>query len=289
MVWPDGGSVVYAMEQPSGRMRLERLDLRTGMRSFLHDDPDASERELTVSADGNIHAYNQVKGGPGLFTDMWVVRRDPPARVKVPAEAQWSSFPSLSADGRRVAFSETGQTLHVFDVDFDDPDFRAETDDGRDEKKRKEMEERRKNARGKALKAGALRRFKGDYPWPRLSPDGAAIVCGAHRSGDFEIVALAVAEANEKLASKETRLTTSPGIDVRPAWSPDGRRIAFTSNRDGNFEIYVMESDGSRPRRVTRHPERDDFATWHPDGNRLVFVGERDGSLDLYEVGLDAE
>jgi Tol biopolymer transport system component len=278
VVWPDGKSIVFNLEQPSGRMKLVRLDLATKKLSLLHADENLSDRELTVSGDGNVYAYNLIKGGPGIISDLWAVRIDPPAVIKLPAEAQWSSFPSVSGDGKRVVFAETGQTLHLFEINFDDPDFRSDQDDGSDEKKRKEQEERRKNSRAKAMKAGTLWQFKGDMLWPRLSPDGQTIAYGDHRGGDFEIFAMNADGTNAR------RLTKSPGIDARPAWSPDGKQIAFTSNRDGNHEIYVMNADGSEPRRMTNHPERDDFAAWHPNGRQLVFVGEREGSLDLYSL-----
>jgi Tol biopolymer transport system component len=281
VVWPDGKSIVYTLEQDSGRMKIVRFDLATKKVELLHKDDKISDRELTVSGDGNVYAYNVVKGGPGIIGDLFVVRIDPPAMVKVPAEQQWSSWPAISADGKSVVYAETGSKFHYFKIDFDDPAYRTDGDGELDEKARKKMEELRKEARKKALGAKALWEIKGDYNWPRLSPDGKSIVCGSQKLGDFELFTMDIDGKNEK------RLTKSPGIDARPAWSPDGKRIAFTSNRDGNYEIYVMNADGSNPRRITNHPERDDFPSWHPDGKRLVFVGERKGSFDVYMIDVD--
>lgn len=283
VVWPDGKSVVFTLEQESGRMKIVRLDLETKKIEPLHKDDSISDRELTVSADGNVYTYNVVKGGPGILSDIFVVRRNPPALIKVPAEAQWSSWPGISPDGKSLVFAETGSTLHYFQIDFDDPVFRAEVDSGKDEKVRNKLDALRRESRKKALAAGILRSFKGDYNWPRISPDGKSILFGSQKLGDFEIFVMDIKGGNEK------RLTNSPGIDSRPAWSPDGKRIAFTSNRDGNYEIYVMNADGTGVRRITNHKERDDFPAWYPDGKRLVFVGERDGSLDLYMVDVDAK
>jgi TolB protein len=84
------------------------------------------------------------------------------------------------------------------------------------------------------------------------------------------------------------RLTSGPGMDMRPAWSPDGKRLAFTSNRDGNYEIYLVNADGSGLRRLTHNPERDDYPAWHPDGRHLAVVSERAGRFDLYLVEVPA-
>ena len=47
-----------------------------------------------------------------------------------------------------------------------------------------------------------------------------------------------------------TRLTTSAGFDVEPAFLSNGQ-IAFASNRTGHGDIYVMSPNGSAQTRVT--------------------------------------
>jgi len=84
-----------------------------------------------------------------------------------------------------------------------------------------------------------------------------------------------------------TRLTSSPGADLNPAWSPDGARIAFASDRAGNREIFVMNADGSNPVRLTNHPSADYLPAWSPDGTRIAFVSERDGNAEIYVMNAD--
>jgi tricorn protease len=47
------------------------------------------------------------------------------------------------------------------------------------------------------------------------------------------------------------RLTNHDGYEMFARYSPDGRYLAFTGQYDGNTEVYVMPSDGGRPRRLT--------------------------------------
>jgi WD40 repeat protein len=91
--------------------------------------------------------------------------------------------------------------------------------------------------------------------------------------------------------SANTRLTTDPASDSRPAWSPDGREIAFVSFRNEpnptncypscNSEIYVMNADGTNVRRVTDSPGIDTWPSWSPDGTRLAF---QRGEPSLWEI-----
>lgn len=85
----------------------------------------------------------------------------------------------------------------------------------------------------------------------------------------------------------ETRLTTTTGADLDPAWSPDGSKIAFSSERDGNFEIYSMGSRGENPVRLTQNSASDFRPAWSPDGSRIAFVSGRDGNTDIYVMNAD--
>ncbi len=89
-------------------------------------------------------------------------------------------------------------------------------------------------------------------------------------------------------ASQEKRLTTSPGLDIFPAWSPDGARIAFTSGRDGNWELYVMGSDGAHQRRLTRTPEEDEgVPAWSPDGEKIAYVTDPINDPQIHLMNAD--
>ncbi len=83
------------------------------------------------------------------------------------------------------------------------------------------------------------------------------------------------------------RLTTHVGMEMFPRLSPDGKHIAFTGQYDGNTEVYVMPSEGGRPRRLTWTAtlSRDDVSDrmgpnnivlgWSPDGKNIIFRSRR--------------
>jgi Tol biopolymer transport system component len=62
-----------------------------------------------------------------------------------------------------------------------------------------------------------------------------------------------------------------------PAWSPDGRRLAYNNAwfPPYNTDIWLMQSDGTKPRRLTRHRDSELQPTWSPDGRRIAFLSDR--------------
>jgi len=85
----------------------------------------------------------------------------------------------------------------------------------------------------------------------------------------------------------DTRSTVARRLNrtgSQPRWSPDGARILFLA---GAGDIWVMRSDGSRPRRLTHtaygYP---DDAVWSPDGQRIAYSRSR-GYAGIYVVNAD--
>lgn len=119
---------------------------------------------------------------------------------------------------------------------------------------------------------------------PAWSPAYARLAFQSYRNGNWDIFT-ARADCGDSQSETECdlkQLTDHPADDLLPAWSPDGRYIAFVSARDGNPEIYLMDTDGGRPRRLTNDPTGDWRPAWLPDSRRLVFTSSRGGNNDLY-------
>ena len=62
------------------------------------------------------------------------------------------------------------------------------------------------------------------------------------------------------------RLTSHPGLEIRPKISPDGKWVAFSGQYDGSTNIYLIPIEGGEPKRLTYDVESDNCLGWTPDG-----------------------
>ena len=163
--------------------------------------------------------------------------RGAPQPLAVPAPS--GALPSLSRDGRRVAFATQERTTNLFTVDFDP--LRREV-------------------------VGALRAVTEGSRVVRsgeISPDGAWIVFDTSEpQEDIFLVG--------RDGTSLQPLTADAAKDRDPHWSPDGRRILFYSDRNGTYEAYAITlADRSLERLAPGETILDPF--WSPDGRSLVY------------------
>ena len=81
-------------------------------------------------------------------------------------------------------------------------------------------------------------------------------------------------------------------VSINQAHSLDSM-IAFTSNRDnpgGNPDIFIMKSDGSKPRNLTKNlASRDLHPSWLPDGTKIAFESHSEDDSDVYVIDVDGK
>jgi TolB protein len=98
------------------------------------------------------------------------------------------------------------------------------------------------------------------------SPDGKLLIYTAQRNGDYDIYRISA------MGGKETRLTSTKGLDDGSEYSPDGKYIYYNSVRSGTMQIWRMKPDGSNHEQITN----DEFNNWFPhispDGKWIVFI-----------------
>lgn len=78
-----------------------------------------------------------------------------------------------------------------------------------------------------------------------------------------------------------------------PQPSPDGRWVAYTTTAVDKTEnrtdsdIWLVPSEGGKPRRLTNGPKHDRHPRWSPDGKWIAFESNRSGEFQIYVIGVE--
>jgi serine/threonine protein kinase len=210
------------------------------------DDP-AVDSTPVWSSDGRHLYFASSRSGT---TNLWRVAIDEttgitsgaPEPIVVPT--QNAVHPTLSRDGRRLAYMASSWTSDVYAVAID---------------------------LARAVLDGQPRWILGGpHHWVGLhaSPDGQRLAY-VRASQQRDLFVTGVDGANPQ------RLTDDR-IGIRcPAWAPDGRSLVVLSTRRGDKDLIFVEPDGGRTRRLTDLPSTGMVGcpAWSPtDRTRLVLV-----------------
>ena len=218
-------------------------------------DPSLHLAGPTVSADGTVTGVSEVStgeaqiavGGPD-FTGLVALT---PHRAD-PHQASLDLKPSLSADGKRLAF----------------------------------MSDRSSCCTDEAIWEGPIRRphqvsfppdASGGDDSPAYLPDGSALVMVAWRNNHGNLDQAAIPSGRPRLSIDGTSADV-----LDPAPGPGGK-MAWVSRKNGNANIVVGGIDGSSPVVVANFADCRQ-PTWSPDGKTLVFISQHGGSTDLWSV-----
>ena len=223
-----------------------------------------------------------------------------PGFRKITSESGLEVDPSLSPDGRFVAYSsrssgnwdifrksldESG-TTNLTEESYDDDTQPAFSPDGRRIAFRSERQ-----GGGIFLMStdGDSPRRLSDFGYgPAWSPDGMEIVCRegkAHpqnRSPKSRLWVIDV-ESGEK-----RRITDADAVS--PSWSPNGHRIAYAASRPGGQrDLWSVPAGGGKPLPITDDAAPDSSPVWSPDGKLLYYVSGRRGTARIWRVPVNEE
>jgi Tol biopolymer transport system component/DNA-binding winged helix-turn-helix (wHTH) protein len=126
--------------------------------------------------------------------------------------------------------------------------------------------------------------YNPSYPATAAKGDRLAFVDSSEDLDIWRVDGPAVKNRFGGVRSAPTKLIASTRDDTNPQYSPDGSRIAFTSSRAGTDAIWVSDSDGSNPVQVTDVKAETGTPRWSPDGRYLAFDSMKSGSEDIYVV-----
>jgi serine/threonine protein kinase/Tol biopolymer transport system component len=214
------------------------------------------------AAEGGSMTWNPVWSPDGRYLyfasdrsgsmNLWRMRIDEesgrvsgePEAVVTPSPATW--FLSLSADGRRIAYTAMASRRYVERVAFDP---------------------KRLEVMGSPVE---ILRGTRNFRSLDVSPDGRWIAFFVSDPADDLFVA-------RSDGSGLRPLTNDLAKDRHPCWSPDGSMIAFSSNRGGLNDLWAIRPDGSGLQPLTRGRDLV-LPLWSPDGRRLAATSD-DGTV----------
>jgi len=161
--------------------------------------------------------------------------------------------PSLSPDGRRMAFLST---RGLFSIDL----YIADTETGR--------VVRRMTSTATDPHFSSIQFINSAATWDRSSTHIALGTISGGRA------ALAIFNVR---SGKRDREIFVKGVDeiLNPSWAPDDHAIAFTGMRQGLTDLYVYDFADDRVRQITNDPYAELHPAWSPDSRRIAVATDR--------------
>ena len=168
--------------------------------------------------------------------------------------------PAWSPDGTKIAYSlftkhhDNTKNIDLYEFDFSSATIRLLSN-------------------RKGINSGAA--------YDPVSPTGDKIALTMSFRGNPEIFTL------EPATNTVTKITSSFGFDVDPAWSPDGKALAFVSSRTGVPMVFRMNADGSGVQRLTYAGRYNATPSWSAQNNKIAFAGWIDKRFDIFIMNPD--
>ena len=303
---PDGRYIAFMRIEPAGPTGLYVVPAAGGTERRVADAatgiswlPDSKQIAVSVAIPGKestgIALIPLAGGPPRLLTD---------------TEKYTDNTPSISFDGKRIAFvrnfTPSSRELMVAELGSDSQlhDLRQWTHDNR------VISSVAWNANGREVvftsnRGGQMQiwRIAGPGESPRLVETGAtAMNVATTRDGrrlayvmdftDSNIYEYRSAGLRSGLPSLFTSvakpLFVSSREDHSAALSPDGTRVAFVSNRSGAPELWIGDESGGPARQLTTWSAPSTGSPkWSPDGKWIVFDSTAGFSNDLYVIAAE--
>ena len=268
-VWSPDGRFLYFSSNRGGSMSLWRVPIDEatgkplGRPQALTTGGGADSQHISISADGRRVAYVARVESKNIQR----VAFDPVAGV-IRGAGEWVTRssrafdqPSVSRDGRRLAFNALGKQEDIFVAGIDGSGLQQLNND--------------------SYKDRAAR-------WSPTGPERIAYY--SDRTGAYEIWTV------RPDGGEAQQLTRSPGAHY-PVWSPDGRSMAYSSHSPNGAFIFDVTKPWhqQKPRPL---PGMDDPAltfeiwSWSPDGRLLAgqkhLADLSHAGIGIHEIGTGA-
>jgi Tol biopolymer transport system component/DNA-binding winged helix-turn-helix (wHTH) protein len=262
---PNGKRIVFVSYESDSdaslwTVSIEGNGLKQLIKSRVMNDP-------VYSPDGEYIYYRKPTEGAGM--GLWKLRISPasepvgePVLVLDPGEGVFA-FPSMSADGKKMAYSLLSVRSNLWAVPLSS---------GSSEATGSPVQITNDTSRRNQL--------------PAFSPDGRKIAYTSSRP------ASSVSSANDVWlvdadGKNPQQLTTDPALDGLPSWLSQGDRVAFTSNRTGHWALWATTPAGGRETLLLDLGEGIDYMRLSPDGKQVALHLRKDGIVNIWMVALE--
>jgi TolB protein len=251
---------------------------------------------LSVSRDGRQLAYSAIRASSHLWS---LAVEGGEAKPVYQDNVLRASFPSISPDGRKVAFFSKlfGGTGDIWTGNVDGTGMTQMTSSGSPEVMPEwtsdglsvrygrplgggvQLWERRASDGGERPLTDASRQIPG---WPRVSKDGTRVAWHSMHYPAPDEAALNISVATLPDLGGARQLTRDAEGAGFPAWSPDGKSIAYELLRGPHSYLAVMDADGSGQEQLNADPGHSWVYGWSPDGKKILFAGFREGTWNVW-------
>ena len=254
---PTGRNVGF-LAHPRGAPEFWRIPLDGGPPEELWRATDNALREFTwLPDDRRIIAAGPGSADPRLQLYDLRTHSSRPLTTGVTRD----QFPSLSPDGRTLAYASGDLGYDVIEVPLDGSPTRDVIATSRNEVA------------------------------PAWAPDGTHFAYVTDRNGANEIWLRNRADGSERLIVGQKDFPGEARVDFLDcAISPDGNRIAYRFQGSGSFDIWISPLSGEAPVRLWVDPARayQRGASWSPDGNWIAYYSTRDGRAAVLKARVGA-
>lgn len=225
--------------------------------------PEEMLRGLGGTAIGH---FSWLGNGAGIVTDitgpsqdnlhLWIINWLSKAMRSITAGASRDNFPSLSPDGRTLAFASGELGFDIIEVPLDGSGPRDVIATSRQE------------------------------IGPAWAPDGIHFAYVTDRSGGTPEIWLRnrVDGSERRIAGSKELPEVSYFQDC--AISPDGTRLAYRAHLRGEAAIWISPLTGDLPVKLWDDPAKSPQRgpSWSPDGNWIAYTGLHDGKVAVMKI-----
>jgi TolB protein len=187
-------------------------NLLDGTRAVLANY-EGSNSAPSWSPDGTKLAIVLTKDGT---SNLYLIRADGSGLVRLTSNQSIDTEPNFSPDGKSILFtSDRAGSPQIYRL--------------------------RADGQGEAERMT----YEGNYNvTPRYSPDGKSFIFIHRSEGRFNV-------AVQDIATRQTQILTSGGLDQSPTFAPNGKMILYASEIKGRGILAAVSSDGRIKQRIT--------------------------------------